>query len=275
MFVEIPRNIKIESVNTAFLRKEDSVFYFAGESHPFWEMVYVFEGSVGITADERVYTLSEGDMVFHKPMEFHRIWSQKGTSLTFCVISFEAEGEGLKKIENTAVKCSEDMKELINRMVDIKDKAFSMRDECQLKGILDKTAAFEYLLMLEMLLCKAGEKGERIDVAKFRDASIFSRAVSVLNENISTKMTVEQLAVICFVSTSKIKKVFAKYAGCGVAEYFNFMKVARARAMLKNGEPISAISDKLGFSNQFYFSSVFKKIMSMTPTQYKKVTMQH
>ena len=256
MFVEIPRNIKIESVNTAFLRKEDSVFYFAGESHPFWEMVYVFEGSVGITADERVYTLSEGDMVFHKPMEFHRIWSQKGTSLT-------------------SVKCSEDMKELINRMVDIKDKAFSMRDECQLKGILDKTAAFEYLLMLEMLLCKAGEKGERIDVAKFRDASIFSRAVSVLNENISTKMTVEQLAVICFVSTSKIKKVFAKYAGCGVAEYFNFMKVARARAMLKNGEPISAISDKLGFSNQFSFSSVFKKIMSMTPTQYKKITIQH
>ena len=44
-------------------------FHFAGESHNFWECMYIEEGSICITADEHVYNLGKNEMIFHKPME--------------------------------------------------------------------------------------------------------------------------------------------------------------------------------------------------------------
>ena len=40
-------------------------FTFEGESHDFWEMVYVDKGSVCITRDGEEIILSQGDVIFH------------------------------------------------------------------------------------------------------------------------------------------------------------------------------------------------------------------
>jgi len=48
------------------------------------------------------------------------------------------------------------------------------------------------------------------------------------------------------------------------------MKITSARLMLQRGQTVSTVSESLGFSNQFYFSSVFKKITGITPSKYKK-----
>ena len=270
MFIEIPDIIKIQSIFSFFVRKADSMFYFEGESHPFWEMVYVSEGSVGITADERIYTLSEGDMILHKPMEFHKIWSHEGTQPKFCVISFKACGNGTELLKNLALKCTAEQRELMERIISLKDAAFVSKNKMVLLGINDEMYAAECIKMLELLLCRATYNTEKIEVTNFSDALLFSRAVSVLTENIGTKMSVEQLASSCFVSSSKIKKIFTKFVGCGAAEYFNFMKIARAKLQLNKGLSVLEVSEEFGFSNQFYFSSVFKRVTGMTPTEYKK-----
>ena len=50
-------------------------FNFAGESHNFWETLYVLDGSVCVSANEKVYNLSEGDIVFHEPLELHKFYT--------------------------------------------------------------------------------------------------------------------------------------------------------------------------------------------------------
>ena len=46
-----------------------------------------------MTEDERVYTLKEDSIIFHAPMEFHRIKSAGGSSPSVRVMSFTASGE--------------------------------------------------------------------------------------------------------------------------------------------------------------------------------------
>ena len=41
-------------------------YVFSGEMHDFWECVYVIDGEVCISSDERMYNLRKGDIVFHK-----------------------------------------------------------------------------------------------------------------------------------------------------------------------------------------------------------------
>ena len=48
-------------------------FVFTGEKHNFWEFVYVDKGEINVTADERVFRLEHGEMIFHKPNEFHTL----------------------------------------------------------------------------------------------------------------------------------------------------------------------------------------------------------
>ena len=89
---EIEQLLKLSSVEMAFEASYDSGFYFAGETHPFWEMVYVQDGIVGIAADDRIYELSKNEVVFHHPGEFHRIWSQTNSNPKLFIILFHLSG---------------------------------------------------------------------------------------------------------------------------------------------------------------------------------------
>ena len=40
--------------------------------------------------------------------------------------------------------------------------------------------------------------------------------------------------------------------------------------MLKNGDTISCIAQKLGFANEYYYSRQFKKVTGLTPSEYRR-----
>ena len=76
--------------HTALNRYFRRNYEFAGETHPFYEMVYVVNGTVGITAGDAVYTLCAGQMLLHPPGEFHRIWSECDSEPHVINLSFYA-----------------------------------------------------------------------------------------------------------------------------------------------------------------------------------------
>ena len=86
----INRQVDIYSLHTFFEDLYTHDFYFTGEAHNFWEVVFVIDGTVGITADDKVFYLNAGQVIFHKPMVFHRIWSESGKRPKVCIISFDA-----------------------------------------------------------------------------------------------------------------------------------------------------------------------------------------
>lgn len=64
--------------------------------------------------------------------------------------------------------------------------------------------------------------------------------------------------------------MFVQYLGCGFVDYLNQVRIERAccyldQKSLKNNE----VAFKVGFRDEKYFSRVFKKIMGMTPREYR------
>ena len=90
----IPCNVvkpfEIKSLYTAFEMTFDSKFSFAGEVYNFYEIICVLDGKIGITSDRSVYKVGEKNLVIHKPMEFHRIWSEDDSNPRIIIISFDA-----------------------------------------------------------------------------------------------------------------------------------------------------------------------------------------
>mgnify|MGYP003304831329 CR=1 FL=1 len=84
----VERCIEVTSLYTAFEAEFDSNYFFSGEAHDFWELVFAKKGSVGIVSDDRTYKLSSGQLILHPPMEYHRIWSEDNDEATVIIFSF-------------------------------------------------------------------------------------------------------------------------------------------------------------------------------------------
>ena len=82
------RVIHVSALFTLYDFRFATGYVFRGESHPFWEMVYVGDGAVDIGADERKIMLTQGDVIFHKPGEFHTIWANYAHAPSSVVITF-------------------------------------------------------------------------------------------------------------------------------------------------------------------------------------------
>ena len=63
--------------------------------------------------------------------------------------------------------------------------------------------------------------------------------------------------------------------GCGVMDYFTRLKVDKAKELIREENyTFTEISEKLGFNTSQYFTTVFKRVSGMTPSEYAKVAIR-
>ena len=89
----------VEKLISVFYMEFSKTFRFEGESHDFWEIAYIDKGEMICTADKREFTLKSGELVFHKPNEFHAIRSNENTAPNLSVITFECKSRAMKHFE--------------------------------------------------------------------------------------------------------------------------------------------------------------------------------
>lgn len=263
-FVDLKQVFRITGFYTAFENRYGSNYYFDGENHNFWEIVIVMEGEIGVTAGSDVYLLKKGQAIIHEPMEFHRLWSEGNTCPHIIIFSFDAEN----------------MPEFTSKIFEIQDKTkaveilFEMKEKFEIDGgnvkAVKESSQVLYQLTLKKLesfiLTALSQKAKKGRVLKSRMAENYTNIVTVLEKNINKNMSVAEIADMCNMSEINLKKTFSKYAGMGVMNYFNQVKITAAKSMLKEGLTVKETAEKLGFSNQNYFSTVFKRVTGKAPS---------
>ena len=94
-------------------------------------------------------------------------------------------------------------------------------------------------------------------------------AITFMKENLQRKLTVKDVAGYCHVSVSGLEKIFAKYFGGGIMQFFLEMKLEYSKKLLAQGNSNYEISNMLSFSSPAHFSGAFKKKFGISPLQYK------
>ena len=111
------KEILVSRIVTVLYLENSSDFVFVGESHDFWEAVFVYDGHLTATADERVYQLSTGMLLLHKPMEFLRSWSAEDQESRFVNLSFRAGGMGIRRLEHCCFNLDEEQQKQLRIML--------------------------------------------------------------------------------------------------------------------------------------------------------------
>lgn len=272
----VKEQVRIIDMYSLFEAHYEEGYEFPGETHNFWECVYIMEGDVCVSGDERVYNLTRGSIIFHKPLELHKfiITSQGGANLL--IFSFTAEGPMMPYLKEKVFDLSVSQKNIIASMLlFIHSRTENLSTEP--KEFYSYLEPFHTLptysqmlaLFLQQLMLSLIETGEVSSVSSAPDAVIFRRAISYLNGNIHRQPSVPEIAHFSNVSEASLKRIFDKYAGIGIHKYLLKLKIKSAAELLQKGESVSSVAEQLGFNSQSYFSRAFKRETGLMPSGLK------
>lgn len=261
-----------------------SDFSFPGESHEFWEFVCVDKGVIDVIAGEKQIPLKQGNIIFHKPGEFHNILTNKTVAPNLVVVGFECNSPCLKAFEGEVLSLQETEKALLAQIITEARNAFSGRldDPYQEELIRRKPAQSfgaeqligNYLEELIIHLCrryfsKPGQITSGRTTAGLIHGDAHNRIVRYMEEHIGEPLTIETICRDNLTGRSQLQKIFHKAYGCGVIDFFTGMKINAAKHLIRRNQwNFTEIADRLGYSSVHYFSRQFKKLTGMTPSEY-------
>ena len=122
---------------------------------------------------------------------------------------------------------------------------------------------------LAQLILTLGDDGVIAAATQTPETAIFSKAVVYMNQQVCRNPSVSAIAAHCNISETGLKRIFTKYAGIGIHKYFMHLKFKAAAALLKEGMGVTETAEKLGFSDQGYFSKAFKRELGVSPSALK------
>lgn len=97
------------------------------------------------------------------------------------------------------------------------------------------------------------------------------RAIEYISEHLHSRVLIEDAAQALHITPAYLSRLFKSETGMAFSEYVNQRKIEEATGLLRYSDYSDLeISNLLCFSSQSYFIKIFKKIMNMTPNEYKK-----
>lgn len=273
--------ISIPKIVTIHYYEFDEKFVFDGESHDFWEMVYVDKGRVEICADDVTTLLSQGEVIFHQPNEFHSIRAY-GSSPNFFVISFVCHSPAMSYFEKKQVKIDRDLKPLISAILREAERAYDIPpNQTDLLELVRKEQApigceqmiKTYLEQLLILMVRMGEKDEPV-IFPSKESLQNHLVISIkeyIEEHLETNIRVSEICAHLGYSKTYLSRIFHDASGETMANYIVLRKIDRAKTLVREQKMnFTEISEILGFNNPQYFSRVFKRVTGMSPSEFRQ-----
>ena len=66
--------IIIDGVYSLYYQEKEQGYFFPGEIHTFWELVYIDKGHILLLLDGKEYKLGPGDLLFYTENQNHVFW---------------------------------------------------------------------------------------------------------------------------------------------------------------------------------------------------------
>lgn len=279
----LEQSIPIQKIVTVHYFEYAKDYVFEGERHDFWEILYVDKGEVEVMAGEVGYKLRQGEMIFHKPNEFHNVFANGVVAPNLVVVSFESNAPAMAYFEGKIIAAGEDERALFARIVREARDAFSSPLDDPSLTCLERASSHAFgseqmigILLEEMLIRlvrRGAEKARGVKISssvKLRsDNDLVKRVIAYMEENAAGSLTFSQVCRFSAQSATNLKTIFKSVTGYGVMEYYRMLKIETAKTMLREGDGnITQIADRLGYASVHYFSRYFKQATGMTPSEY-------
>ena len=96
-----------------------------------------------------------------------------------------------------------------------------------------------------------------------------SAALSYINENITGKLSVDELAAMCYLSRYHFMRLFKQQTGCTVHNYIRQKRLVLAARLIREGMSASSAAAECGFTDYSAFHRAFSQTFGVSPGKIK------
>lgn len=254
-------------------------FKYEGERHNFWEVVYADKGDITVIREDESFLLKQGNIVFHKPNEWHGLRADNNVAVNLVVFSFECVSPAMEFFCKKALTVGQEQRTIISKILSEYTNAFKtpfnnpyttriLRKKNPVIGSQQLLGQYISELLISFLR-QTEPTLPRSQTSINRESALLNTIVNYMLDHITENITIDDLVRYSGSNKTTISSAFKNNLGMSTMEYFISLKIDLAKKHLREDNyNISQISDILGYSGIHYFSRQFKKVTGMTPTEY-------
>ncbi len=233
--------------------------------HPECEIYINITGNVSFMVEKKIYPIVPGSIIITRPYEYHQCLFHSDAWHKHFWILFSAQGNehlfpqffDRKKGENN----------LLMLPVDKREELISLCHSIA-NGTGSEAEKYSSFFRLIRLLELASVDKSHCDSI----APDVVGALSYIDENFDSPITVKELAENVHVSVNTLERHFKEAINYSPSEYIKRKRLARAASLLHSGATVMQACNESGFSDYSGFITLFKKNYGVTPLKYRNNT---
>ena len=104
-----------------------------------------------------------------------------------------------------------------------------------------------------------------------RNESLISKVKDYIDDNYNRNISLTGISKDFGISSGYLSSLFCEFIGLNFIDYLSNLRIQKAKTLLKNSDlRIYEIAEKVGYNDAYYFSTAFKKIVGINPTDYRE-----
>ena len=257
--------IRVERILTLFYQEKEPGFFFPGERHRPYELIYVDHGRLHNVVGGRDYALGQNQALIVPPDQWHMQYGEEGERVGFITVSFTCAGPLPEEILLRVLDRDQTARELA--------RALAAEEEREQPYRGDLLVAVLQAMLALWARQAAGGGGEAVAAPATRrgECRILDQAIQYVAESTRDRLTVQSLARRCNVSTAYLSALFRRHLGISPGAYIMRTKLEESRGLICSGAgTISQIAQTLRFSSVQHFSAAFRRRYGIPPSVYAR-----
>ena len=277
-YIKVPLNrvISVEKIVSVYSLSLDKNYVYAGESHDFWELIFVRGGRVNVSSGGGVYGMCEGEILFHRPDAFHSVHCDGVNSAKVIIISFDSHSAAMDLLGECKMSVSDRSERYIDSILYDASECFEIgtsplvqRKDAPIGAEQILRCTLESFLISLLQMREEDEHGGRLFFTS-RDeleCCLADDIMLYLREHVRERVTLDELCAHFHFGKSHICHIFKSKVGKSIVRCFIDMKLELAKEMLSCGKyNVSEVAAALSFESSQYFSKLFRRTVGVPPS---------
>lgn len=249
-------NMNFKDINPLLVGQEvcDPGHVYGPNFRQYYLIHYVVSGKGTFTVNEKVYSLTQGDIFIIRPYEY---------------ITYKADNDLPWHYRWVGFTCNLDRHtDFLNRdVINIPEVDYLFRQMVQSDSFKNNREVYTYAKILELFALI----NEKTSPNNNKQDALVDKAINFLENNFSNpNLRITELADTLHTNRSHLSTIFKKDTRLSPQQYLQNIRLNHAKSLLGESKwTIDEVAFRCGYKSSFHFSKMFKQAFGIAPSLYE------